>query len=288
MQSIKDIEAAMLQRNNTPLDGFCGLTPTEMHFLLYAPFGPDSPVQLRFKFENSDLDRVPIFRIVEAYLQIIQREKQLKLTPLGALPKKVMVELYAHGFLLDEHLESGITKLTREYDCISIMSARLVAELAGLVKKVHGKLSLTKNGTNALKPENRPQLFREFFRAFVDKFNWGFNDGYTQEPIGQFGWAFSIYLVHLFGDQPRSFSFYGSKYLTAFPHLRQYFRDEYSTAEQQATQCYSLRTFRRFMEWFGFITVEMPKFGLGVDEGQVTSTELGTLLFQINTVSTNP
>ncbi len=285
MQSINDIEAAMRLQNDTPLDMFCGLTPTEMHFLLYAPFGYDSPVRLGFKLDDADLDRVPLFRIVEEYLKIIQREKFIKLTPLGALPKKVMVELYAHGFLPDEHIESGITKLSREQDCISIMSARLVVELAGLVKKVHGKLSLTKNGTGALKPENRTQLFRDFFRAFVDKFNWGYNDGYAADSFGQFGWAFSIYLVHLYGDQPRSFSFYGDKYLTAFPHFRHYFTDSYAPVEYQAIQCYLVRTFRRFMEWFGFVTTGPRRLGLQNDKDPMTATELGTRLFQINTIS---
>src|SRR5690606_28275101 len=85
-------------------------------------------------------------------------------TPLGALPKKVMVELYDKRFLLDHHIESGLTKLWKENDCISIRSMRLIAELAGLVKKTHGKLTLTKKSEKLLDTNDRSQLFRLFFR----------------------------------------------------------------------------------------------------------------------------
>ena len=31
------------ERNNTPLDDFCGLSPAQIHRLLYDPFGEESP-----------------------------------------------------------------------------------------------------------------------------------------------------------------------------------------------------------------------------------------------------
>jgi hypothetical protein len=45
------------------------------------------------------------------YLKIIERDKQIKLTPLGALPRKVLVEFYEKKFLLDMAIESGIKTL---------------------------------------------------------------------------------------------------------------------------------------------------------------------------------
>lgn len=74
-----------------------------------------------------------------------------------------MVEVYAHKFLPDYYIESGVSKLWREEDCISISSARLTAGVAGLVKKSAGKLSLTKKGANFLQPENRLHFSRQFF-----------------------------------------------------------------------------------------------------------------------------
>jgi hypothetical protein len=104
---MNDIEANILLRNNTPVDVFLGLSPTEIHYLLYDTFGKKSPVQIRDDIDDKTLDQIPLFKIAEEYLKIIQRDKQIKLTPLGALPKKVMVELYDKNFYLTSILKVG-------------------------------------------------------------------------------------------------------------------------------------------------------------------------------------
>jgi len=274
-----DIETTILLRNNSPLDDFLGLTLTEMDYLLYDTFSDNSPVRLRNDIDNATLDQLPLFRIAEEYLKIIQRDKQIKLTPLGALPKKVMVELYNKKFLPDELIENGIVKLWKEEDCISIMSARFAAELAGLVKKVNNKLTLTKNGTKLLQPENRLQLFKVFIQSFTDKFSWSYNDGYPEQPIGQLGWAFSIYMLNKYGDQPKLIDFYADKYLKAFPNLISFFGTDYSTPQRQFIHCYGVRTFDRFLLWFGFVTVEKQKVYLELDTAKFTRTNLIKQLF---------
>lgn len=142
MKQSDDIESILF--NNMPVENFLGLTPTEVHYLLYDAFGEKSPLQFRNDLDDNTLDQIPLFRIAEEYLKILQRDKQIKLTPLGALPKKVMVELYDKRILLDENIESGLTKLWGEQDCISIMSARMTAELAGFARKTKGKVVITK------------------------------------------------------------------------------------------------------------------------------------------------
>lgn len=277
-----DIEVNILLRNNTPMDDFLGLSPTEIHHLLYDTFGDRSPVLLRDDIDKQTLDKIPLFRIVEEYLKIIQRDKQIKLTPLGALPKKVMLELYDKRFLLDEHIESGLTKLWKEDDCISIKSARLTAELAGLVRKASGKLSLTKNATKLLETNNRLQLFRQFFQAFTEKFLWSYNDGYPEQPIGQLGWAFSVIMLDKYGDQAQTVGVYADKYLRAFPTFITFFQPSYSTPEQQLFRCYGVRTFDRFFLWFGFVTVDIQKKYLDLDTDKFKSTDLVKSLFKID------
>jgi hypothetical protein len=275
----EEIEKIIFQRNNSPLDDFLGLSPTEMHYLLYEAFSDQSPVQIRSNINDTTLDQIPLFRIVEEYLKIIQRDRQIKLTPLGALPKKVFVEVYDKKFLIDKHIESGIVKLWKEHDCISIMNARFSAELGGLVKKTNGKLSLTKKGSKLLLPENRLQLFKSFFQAFTERFAWSYNDGYTEQPVGQLGWAFSIILLIKFGDQPRLAGFYAEKYLKAFPDFITVFKSDNSTPERQFTHCYSIRTFDRFALWFGFVKIEKQKVFLNLDTDKITKTDLVKLLF---------
>ena len=282
MKKPDDIETNILLLNNSPVDDFLGLSPTEIHNLLYDTFGDKSPVQFRDDIDDKTLDQIPLFKIVEDYLKIIQRDKHIKLTPLGSLPKKVMVELYDKRFLLDEHIESGITKLWKEDDCIAIRSARLTAEIAGLVKKVSGKLTLTRTVTKLLETNNRLQIFRRFFQAFTNKFLWSFNDGYPEQPIGQLGWAFSLILLDRFGDQPQTVEYYADKYLRAFPKFITFFQPDYSTPERQFFRCYGVRTFDRFFLWFGFVTVDKQKIFIDLDTDKFKRTDLVKRIFKID------
>src|SRR5450432_3260026 len=105
MQHGHEIETLILLRNNSPLEEFLDLTLNQMHSLLYETFTPDSPVQLSNNIDDEILDQIPLFRVAETFLQIVEREIQIKLTPLGALPKRVLVEIYEKGFLPEEYIE---------------------------------------------------------------------------------------------------------------------------------------------------------------------------------------
>jgi hypothetical protein len=255
-----EIEMNVLLKNNSPLDDFLGLSPNDMYDLIYYPHENNSHVKIRSDIDNATLDKIPFFRIIEELLKIVHRESFIKLTPLGALPKKVVVELYSYKFIPEYFLENGVTKLTRQQDSISIENARLVAEVAGLVKKIKGKFSLTKDGILLLKPENRLKLFKNVLEAFTERFMWSYNDGYPEHPIGQKGWAFSVFMLAKFADRFRDGEFYGDKYVIAFPHFVDFFHNvTYETPKENCIRCYVVRTFDRFFEWFGLVTVEKGK-----------------------------
>jgi hypothetical protein len=272
----------ILYLNNHPLDDFLGLAPIEIHALIYDAFGDKSPVHFQENIDDISLDKIPLFRIAEDFLKIIQRDKQIKLTPLGALPKKIMVEIYEKRFLLDEDIENGLTKLWKEDDCISIKSARLTVEIAGLVRKYNGKLMLTKTGTKLLETNNRLEIFKQFFKAFTDRFLWSYNDLYPEQPIGQLAWAFSVIMLDKFGDQPQTVDFYAEKYLKAFPALISFFEDDYSSPEKKFVHCYGIRTFDRFLLWFGFVTVDKQKNYLNLETDKFKRTDLVRSIFKID------
>ena len=282
MTDSNDIESTILLRNNIPYDEFFGLTPNEIHNLLYETFGDKSPVQFRNDIDNNTLDQIPLFRIAEEYLKIIHREKQIKLTPLGALQKKVVVEIYDKRILLDEDIERGIIKINREEDWTAIRSARLTTEIAGLVKKTNGKLSLTKSGTKLIQQENRLQLFKLFFQTFTGKFFWGFNDLYTEQPVGQLGWAFSALMLNKFGDQERTPNFYAEHFLKAFPKVITFFNDEHLSANRMFKSCYGHRTFDRFFIWFGLVTVDKQNTFWDLDKYKLKRTDLLKRVFNFD------
>ncbi|HEX8426642.1 hypothetical protein [Hymenobacter sp.] len=128
--------AAHFQRYNTsPQAGFCGLSPAQMHQLLYQPLAPGCPVQLQTAIPDETLDQVPFLRLTEDFLALVQREGAIKLTPLGALPRKYLHELYAHGHIPERGIDTGFIKLSRELDSLSITTLHTVGTEAGLVKK---------------------------------------------------------------------------------------------------------------------------------------------------------
>jgi hypothetical protein len=245
------LSPSALLYNNATLDDFLGLTPNEMSVLLRDPFGKEAVVQLREQVADEVLDRIPLFRIAEQYLQIVAREQQLKLSPLGNLPRKFVGELYASGFLKDVAIEQGIAKVWNEVDIDTIFSARISCDLSPLLKKVKGKVSLTKLGKQLLDAKDRSAIFRHFFLSFTLQFNWSINHGCDDSMIGQFGSSFSLWLLHQFGGSPTPAYTYAQAYRKAFPILPQ--EGNAPPDPEQFTRCYVLRSFRRFLLWFGFV-----------------------------------
>jgi hypothetical protein len=252
-----DFEPLRLLKNNAPLDDFCGLSPTEMHRLLYNPYGVKSPLGFQDSIEGSTLDSIPFFRLTEEFLKIVSREESIKLTPLGALPRKVLHELYDHRLITEDLIESGFSKLSREQDSVAITSVHQNTLLTGLIKKTKGKLSLTKDGKNHLSPDERSNLFIRIFSIFTNSFEWASNDGYPPRDVGQRGWAFTVYLIDKFGASDHSVEFYGDRYLKAFPKSLALFTPApWGVPRDHFLSCYHVRAFTRFLEWFGFVTAE--------------------------------
>jgi len=182
-----DFAPLRLLQNNVPLDDFCGLTPTEMHRLMYNPYGVNSPLGFQESIEDSTLDCIPFFWLTEEFLKIVSREKSIKLTPLGALPRKVLHELYDHKFITEDLIEAGFSKLSREQDSVAMTSVHQSALLTGLIKKTKGKLSLTRDGKNHLSPDERSNLFIRIFSIFTNSFEWASNDGYPHVMLDKEG-----------------------------------------------------------------------------------------------------
>ena len=276
------LTAARHRYNDTPQPDFCGLSPTQMHALLYQPLGSSSVVQLRADVPNDVLDQVPFLRLTEAFLRVLQRETPLRLTPLGALPRKYLRELYAHGFILEEGLETGLFTLSREIDSLAITTLHQTTRLAGLARLVRGELLLTKKGRQLLEPAHRPVLWALVLDTFTSRFLWASHDGYPSQTVGQTGWAYSVYLLARFGVQPHTVSFYAALYQRAFPFVLAEFTDPvYRTPLEQLTHCYGVRTFERGLNWFGLLNPEPQLTVLHQPDQPLNASPLLAQLFDV-------
>jgi len=255
----RHIDHVMNEQNNRSIPEFEGYSPFELHQILHFTFDKDSPIKLQ-KLTDSDYKKIPILNQIKYLMDLIDKTGEVKLTKMGFLPTKIVSAIYEQGFLKEEHIEKGISKLYKETDSLSIHLTRILIEIGGLVKKRNGKLSLTKSSKKIL-GENY-ELLRLIIVTFATKFNWAYNDRYGENQIGQLGYGFSLILLSKYGHEKRLNSFYAERYFKAFPQLLNSVKPDYGTLEKYTTNCYSVRTFERFLDYFGLITIEDEGKGL--------------------------
>ncbi len=274
-----DINDLMLDHNLEPHDDFEGLSPLQMHHILYDTFGKDSILSLK-QMEDEDYFQIPIFKNIHQLLSIVAEKGELKLTNAGYLPVKTVRAIYDNSLIKDEFLKyrSSLGNL-KENDSSVVFLTRLVAEVARLVKKRYNKLSLTKKGEKIFKDNHK--LLETIINAYGDKFNWGYFDGYDAIGLAQMGFGFSIYLLHKYGNEKRQADFYGEKYFKAYPML---LTDEapayHKSVVEYSLSCYSLRTFDRFLYYFGAVEIESEKGRL--ENISVIKTDMFEKLFDVH------
>jgi hypothetical protein len=276
----EEFDINKLLYSNIPLDEFKGLSPTEVHELIYDPLGKRSIIRFN-EIQDNSLDKIPFFRLTEYFLKIVHKEGFLKLTKNGALPVKVVKELYNAGFIKEVEFESGLYKLTKESDSKVISAIHINSKFARLVKYEKDRLVLTRKAEKLLKKENRQELFKLILDTFFNKFNIGYQDSFSEYAIGQMAWGYSLYLLHKLGNDNLKAFDYGQMFLEAFPKIITLFEDkEFRTPEEFFLSCYTFRFFHKIMAWFGFIE---PIRTLAVTDNKIVTTGVIQEIFRFDT-----
>lgn len=240
----------MKERNQKARDEFCGLSPVQMAHLLYAPFS--SAETVTFSTAIAPGSQVGIMRLFMLLADAVG-DSGLKATATGNLPlkfcKAVAQRLQKEDDGTDWLLVGGIRS---ESDLEILHCTRLVAELAGLIRKYRGQFVLTRKCQKMLEREDSGGLYFELFKAYTTKFDWAYRDGYLQAELVQHSFLYTLFLLASFGAEHRSQQFYEDKFLTAFPMALEMFPETaYSTADDSARRCYFLRALHRFAVFFG-------------------------------------
>lgn len=266
----KQLNQIMSEQNNRSVPEFEGYSPFDMHQIIYFPLGKDSPIMLQ-QLTDIEFKKIPILNQIKFLIELIEKNGEIKLTSKGFLPTKIVSEIYQQGFLKDELIEQGIVKLYKETDSMTVNLTRILIVLAGLAKKRNGKLSLTKSSKKIR--EDNYELLHTILVTFATKFNWAYYDGYGDNKIGQFGFGFSLVLLSKYGQEKRLDSFYAEKYFKAFPALIESINIINEKLESYTTRCYSVRTFERFLDYFGLINIDTQ--GKSFDSiSYITKTDL--------------
>lgn len=251
-----EMNSYKILHNNYPIQDFLGLTPSEMHDLIYDPYGEDSGFQI-MKVSDTTLDQIPFFLLAEHLILMIYRDKYTKLTSKGCLSLKYCKELLEKKLIKEDVFEGRFRKSTREDYFSSIKVVRIILMLSKQVLIRKNKMFLSKKALILLEERNRFELFKIIFKTYSNDFLWAYLDGHRSELIGQLGFAFSLTILKYYGSKSLPLSFYFDKYKKAFPLLENHLKDfQYFPKERQFISCYRLRLFQRFFEWFGLVKSE--------------------------------
>jgi len=273
----KFVDEEIQKMNKSPRAEFEGYSPNEMDLIINHPLDTSSPIQL-VNDNSSDYQAIPLFNQVKFLFDLVEEQGELKLTAAGFLSPKLVVDLYGKGYIKDYLIEKGISKLYREEGVDSIQLARILLELSSFTKKRKNIISLTKEGARQI--ANDQLLFLDIFQNFTRKFNWSYFDSYQNQTIGQVGFGYSLILLAKYGDEYRSPNFYATKYLTAFPPQKQTNNPVLAFA-QDPKNCYSIRTFDRFLDYVGFTEISKVDYSK-LGERKVRKTELFDTIIKVS------
>lgn len=266
--SLEEVQAALNQltqkQNNSPLASFHGLSPSQMHRVLHFPF--DSPELVRFAESFEPLPEAPALILFTLLAEAIG-EKGLQPTARGNLPRLFCREA-ALAFWGEEQYKKNTRfgDIRSEMDFFDMHCLRLVADLAGLVRKYKGKFILTAKCKKKIATHGVGAVYPDLFRAYAQKFNWSYCDGYQELPFLQQAFLFTLFLLQKYGGEFRPQSFYEDIFLKAFPSMScEVEKTPYQTVEETISRAYFYRTLKHFAEFFGL--AELQEISMGTVPG---------------------
>ncbi len=243
------------QQNRRQLDEFHGLSPEQMHQILNFPFASQGLV----RFEDV-LDANPVAPLLTLFKLLADAigEQGLKPTAKGNLPRNFCREaalVYWGEQRYQENTRYG--GINREEDFDDLHVTRLVAELAGLIRKYKGRFILSRDCRRLLAGDGMTTIYLKLFRAYVEQFNWAYRDGYPELRFMQSAFLFTLYLLTHYGDAWRPQVFYEDAFLGAFPRLLDEVPpSQVISPDETVRRGYTWRSLVHFAGFLGLATVE--------------------------------
>ncbi len=267
------IDQITQQQNRRQLDEFHGLSPEQIHQILNFPFA--SPGLVRFPEVLVANPVAPILTLFERLKDAIG-EQGLKPTAKGNLPRNFCREaalVYWGEQRYQERTRYG--GINREEDFDDLHVTRLVAELAGLIRKYKGRFILSRDCRRLLAGDSMAAIYPRLFRAYVEQFNWAYRDGYPELRFMQSAFLFTLYLLTRYGDAWRPQVIYEDAFLGAFPRLL----DEVPPSQvispaETVRRAYTWRSLVHFAGFLGLAEVEPVSDELLCNEYRVKALPL--------------
>jgi SEC-C motif len=214
----EQLGAFIESQNDAPEPDFHGLSPTQVHDIIYHPF--DSPRMVSFRERLSFEPEAELILILDEIRKAIESPAGLKATQTGALPRsfakhmKPLLAPYSEIFDLLPDI-----KVNKEGDLFDLHVGRMILKVSGLLRTYKGKFILSRNCRDLLKNGQFAAVYPVLFRSMATRFNWGYWDLFPDVSPVQSFFAFGLYLLSKYGREPRPAEFYVDAFIDAFPML---------------------------------------------------------------------
>ncbi|MEJ2419083.1 MAG: hypothetical protein P8Y45_19580 [Exilibacterium sp.] len=185
-------------------------------------------------------------------------EQGLKPTAKGNLPRNFCREAALAYWGEQRYQEkTRYGGINSEEDFADLHITRLVAELAGLIRKYKGRFILSRDCRRLLAGDGMSAIYPRLFRAYVEQFNWAYRDGYPELRFMQSAFLFTLYLLMRYGDVSRSQVLYEDAFLRAFPMLLDEVPpNQVFSPDETVRRAYTWRSLVHFADFLGLATVE--------------------------------
>ncbi|GGD68392.1 YecA family protein [Lacimicrobium alkaliphilum] len=254
----------MAERNNRPVEDFCGLTPTQMENWLYAPFSELDGVNISVP---GDLSTSPVMSYLAVIIeQAILQGGWIKATTKGNLPAKLVKKAgeLLPGFAVAQfETEPSISEFTgsNEDKFNALHYARVLAELAGIIYLKSGRFYVKKVAQKQYQLYGLGAFFLPMLESAVKQYNWGYLDSWPDDVDLRPFWLFMLWRLQTHGSVDKL----TDEVCRAFPTLlKQVPEDDYFSPQERLDALISSRFVVRFLQFWGFVTIDPKRYSDGV------------------------
>lgn len=253
-------EQRVQQRNNQPIADFCGLSSSQMSNWMYAPF---AELDLVTVTTPADLSASPVMRYLEIILdEAMANEGSFKATSKGNLPAKLVKqasELLPEFAIAEYQIYPSNSEYmgSNEDKFNALHYTRILAEVAGIIYRKSGRYHVKKTAQKQYQNQGLRSFFLPMLEAAVAKYNWSYLDAFEDDIDLRLFWMFLLWRIQSHGSVDQLMD---EVYVAFPPLLQQLPQDEYSTPRRQLDCRIESRFVRRFLEYWGFVTLNPKRY----------------------------
>ena len=251
------------ERNNRPLADFCGLSSVQMSNWLYASLDQLQGVTVAVP---ETLSTSPVMRYLALIVdEAMQNGGAIKATAKGNLPVKLVKQASA---LLPEfavsqfrtHISISEFAGSKEDSFNALHYTRVLAELAGIIYRRSGAYHVKKAAQQQYQTQGIQAFFKPMLEAAYSQYNWGYLDGFQQDVDLRAFWLFMVWRLQHHASMARL----TKEVVRAFPALVNQLEPEQNCSqEDNLGLLIELRFVSRFLEYWGFVTMNPQRFREG-------------------------